>query len=218
MYVSKCPTEDNGCLCGEVEYQNVSYLPSSSRVNGESFRGIFIKGAAANAWQQSVFQCLYSQCDTAHFGSALHYTLSQCSRIGGETVLLLPPISNHDSLRRREAEYLAGDKLYGSGSAVGYPTQSVSLRTQSANNYPTQSVGGRYSLSATPSSLLPPYFPLNTAALPATTSATPTESTYTAAAASATAGPELYTGVALRLVSSTLLPVFVIIAAFYLSL
>jgi len=174
--------DDNACRCSEAAYQN------------------------------SLFQCLYSQCDTAHFGFALHHTISRCSSLGSEIILSIPRTPNHDALRKREAEYLAGAKAYGSGSAVGFPVQST-YPTQSANNYPTPSAAGPYSLSATST---PPYFPLKTTRGSAGTSATPTEE-YTAAAATA-AGPLLYTGPAPEIAPSITVPILVSMAAFYLSL
>lgn len=69
------------------------------------------------------------------------------------------------------------------------PTQSSSFLTQSAG-YLTQSVASPYSLDN------PPYFPLQTVSAPAVTSATPTLQDYAAVAASATAGPILFTGTA----------------------
>lgn len=146
---------DISCLCSEPDYQN------------------------------SVYQCLYSQCETACFGSALHHVIAQCFGTGNEIIFAVPPIPNRDSLRRREAEYAAGARLYGSGSAAGYPTESANYPTQSVSNYPTQSVGGPYSPSpAGPST------PLETA--PALTSAAPPEPTYSALAENTP--PALYTG------------------------
>lgn len=163
---------------------------------------------------QSLFQCLYSQCDTAHFGSALHITISRCFSLGSEIVLSIPRIPNYDALRRREAEYLAGAKAYGSGSAVGFPVQSA-YPTQSVDSYPTQSVAGAYSWNA---SSTPPYFPINTATKPAEAAAIPTGEYNTATAASTTAGPLLYTGPAADIGPSITLPILVSVAAFYLSL
>ncbi|KAE8443431.1 hypothetical protein EG329_001828 [Mollisiaceae sp. DMI_Dod_QoI] len=152
-------SRDISCLCSEPDYQN------------------------------SVFQCLYSQCDTVHFGSALHHVIAQCFGTGNEILFAAPPIPDRDSLRRREAEYAAGAKLYGSGSAAEYPTGSVGYAIQSAG-YPTQSVGGPYSPSPTI-----PYFSLDTATSPVLTSATPTELPYSALPVSTTApAPVLYTG------------------------
>lgn len=90
-----------------------------------------------------VYQCIYSQCDTAHFGSALHYTITQCIPFNAgkqkEFIFSVPP-SHRDDLRRREAEVAAGSKIGGSGSAYEYATESVnSSPTQDAKNYPTQS-------------------------------------------------------------------------------
>lgn len=141
---------------------------------------------------QSVFQCIYSQCDTAHFGSALHHAIAQCFGTRNEVFFAVPPIPNRDALRRREEEYAAGDRLAGSGSAAGYPTESATYPVQSAN-FPTDSVGGPYSPS--PTSTLFPFFPLNTATSPAITSVTPTEPAYNAVPVSTTAVvPQLYTG------------------------
>lgn len=175
--------DDNACLCSEAAYQN------------------------------SVFQCLYSQCDAAHFGFALHHIISRCFSLGSEIILSIPSSPNHDALHRREAEYLGGSKDYGSGSAVGFPVQSGYL-TQSANNYPTQSTAKPYSLTATST---PPYFPLNTATAPVGTSATPTEE-YTTATVSTTTGPLLYTGPGPEIRATVALPILVSIAALYFSL
>lgn len=137
---------------------------------------------------KSVFQCLYSQCDTAHFGFALHHIIAQCYGTGNEITFAFPPMPNRDSLRRREAEYAAGAKLYGSGSASGYPTQSADYPTQSAN-YPSQSVGGRYPPSPTAS---PPH--LETAASPALSPAIPTTPSHSALAETTMESPVLFTG------------------------
>jgi hypothetical protein len=162
---------------------------------------------------QSLFQCLYSQCDTAHFSSALHHTISQCSSVGGEIIFLVPPILNHDGLRRREAEYLAGIKPYSSGSADGFLIQSA-YPAQSAHNYLTQSVADSYYLIASSTSVCSA---LNTTAGPAGTSATPTED-YAAAGASTNAGPPLYTGNAPETGPTITIPILVSMAAFYIAL
>lgn len=141
----------------------------------------------ANASLKSVFQCLYSQCETAHFGSALHHVIAQCFGTGNEILFAVPPIPNYDSLRRREAEYAAGAKLYDSGSAAGYPTGSASYPLQSVNGYQTQSVGGPYSPSPTVSSSSP-----ERATSPELTSATPTGPAYSSLPE--TTAPILYTG------------------------
>lgn len=157
----------------------------------------------ANTLSKSVYQCLYSQCGTAHFGSALHHVIAQCFGTGNEILFAVPPIPNRDSLRRREAEYAAGAKLYGSGSAAGYPTESANYLTQSVKNYPTQSVGGPYSASPTiPSS------PLETA--PALTSGTPTEPAYSALAENTS--PALYTGSSISLSPSVCIALLITLA------
>ncbi|EPE24303.1 hypothetical protein GLAREA_08154 [Glarea lozoyensis ATCC 20868] len=89
-----------------------------------------------DGYQNSVFQCLYSQCDIAHSSSALHYAISQCSTFGSQVNPGARPIAAHDSLRRRmEAEYLAGSwgKRQQSGaSAVPWPTESANFPVESA--------------------------------------------------------------------------------------
>lgn len=165
---------------------------------------------------KSVFQCLYSQCDTAHFGSALHHIIAQCYGTGNEILFALPPIPNRDTLRRREAAYAAGAKLYGSGSVAGYPTESVNYPTQSVN-YPTESVGGPYSPSPTV-----PYFPLESATSPAFTSAIPTAPSYSALSEITATAPILYTGSSTIQGCSTLLAllttVLVIILTFWIDI
>lgn len=137
---------------------------------------------------KSVFQCLYSQCDTAHFGSAVHHVIAQCYGTGNEVLFVVPPIPNRDSLRRREAEYAAGARLYGSGSIAGYPTESAGFPTQSVN-YPTQSISGPYFPSPTPSA---PPFEITTS--PALIPAIPTTSSYSALAETTITPQVLYTG------------------------
>ncbi|KAE9370551.1 hypothetical protein N431DRAFT_546364 [Stipitochalara longipes BDJ] len=187
QYVSKRKCAgDAACLCTESDYQN------------------------------AVFQCLYSQCDTVHFGSALHHIIAQCFGTGSEMpIFVAPPVPNRDDLRRREEEYAAGAKLYGSGSAVGYPTESISFLTQSAG-YATQSVGRPYSLR--PTSTLPPFFPLDTTTSLAMTSPTPTEVLYNAIPAMTTAAApqQMFAGVASALGPATTFAVLGSITALYM--
>ncbi|KAI9050343.1 hypothetical protein LZ554_005509 [Drepanopeziza brunnea f. sp. 'monogermtubi'] len=201
-YVTKC-SEDQQCLCSDVNYQN------------------------------SVFQCIYSQCDTVHFGSALHHAIAQCLGTDNEVFFAVPPIPDRDALRRREDEYAAGAKLFGSGSAAGYPTESAAFPVQSANyptdnaafpvqsaNYPTDSVGGPYAPSPT-ASVPFPYFSLTSVTSPAAKSATTTESTRDAVPASTTApspSPQLYTGNASTSRATVSLAVVLTVAAVYLVL
>jgi hypothetical protein len=167
---------------------------------------------------QAVFQCLYSQCDTVHFGSALHHITAQCFGTGSEISLFAsPPIPNREDLRRRDEEYAAGAKLYGSGSAAGYPTESVSFLTQSAG-YATQSVGVPYSPSSTPTP--PPILSLETATSPAMNSATLMEPIYNAIPAVTTiAAPrQVLVGLASALGPAITLVVLAMIATLYLTL
>ncbi|PMD14342.1 hypothetical protein NA56DRAFT_664679 [Hyaloscypha hepaticicola] len=207
QYVSKrkCAS-DAACLCTEPDYQNPA--------------------------PQVVFQCLYSQCDTVHFGSALHHIIAQCFGTGsGLPLFAAPPIPNREDLRRREAEYAAGAKLYGSGSAVGFPTESVSFLTQSAG-YATQSVGGPYSPSPTSPSWTSPSLDtaaslamtstalsFDTAVSPAMTSATASQPIYNAILLSTTAArPQIFIGLASTLGPAGTLAVLAFIATLYLTL
>ncbi|TVY21601.1 hypothetical protein LARI1_G000139 [Lachnellula arida] len=144
-------------------------------------------------YQNSVYQCIYSQCDTVHFGSALHHTIAQCG-IDNQIIFGIPPVPDNVLLRRREEAYLAGAKFLGPpGSAGLYRTESAdgsSFPTQSAL-FPLQSAGG-HSPQATASP--PPYFPLNTVTSPEI--ATPTEPA--AIAISSAPAPQLFTGTAPR--------------------
>ncbi|KAI9875235.1 MAG: hypothetical protein M1830_008717 [Pleopsidium flavum] len=90
-------------------------------------------------FQSAVYQCLYSQCQTAQFGSALHYALSECSVYNAGDATISPPLMRHDYLRKRQ-NYQAG---YGSGHASGSAVHSIYRRkgpaSASAYSRPTRS-------------------------------------------------------------------------------
>ncbi|KAI0384375.1 hypothetical protein F5Y04DRAFT_277746 [Hypomontagnella monticulosa] len=56
----------------------------------------------------SLFQCLYSQCDTYHYGPALSHSISLCISLGAEIYMVAPGVVDNELLRSREADYLAG--------------------------------------------------------------------------------------------------------------
>ena len=56
---------------------------------------------------QIVLQCLYSQCHTAQFGSALHHTLFECTKYPPTSPDHLPPLLRHQGLRKRAINNLA---------------------------------------------------------------------------------------------------------------
>ncbi|KAI1323955.1 hypothetical protein F5Y16DRAFT_326226 [Xylariaceae sp. FL0255] len=62
-------------------------------------------------YQQSLFQCLYSQCDTTDYGQALSRTISTCMDAGAEIYMVAPGPVNMELLRAREVNYLAGRQL-----------------------------------------------------------------------------------------------------------
>lgn len=90
---------------------------------------------------QVVLQCLYSQCQTTQFGSALHQTLSACSDSAMDTLDALPPLIRHQGLRKRGSPSIG----YASGHLSGSTIHSVARRSVSASAYvsarPTRSVG-----------------------------------------------------------------------------
>ncbi|KAI3321487.1 hypothetical protein HD806DRAFT_523967 [Xylariaceae sp. AK1471] len=59
----------------------------------------------------SLFQCLYSQCDSNEYGKALSRTISTCMEVGAEIHMVAPGSINDELLHVREADYLAGRQL-----------------------------------------------------------------------------------------------------------
>lgn len=111
-YVSTCSKDnETQCLCEDAEFQSV------------------------------VLQCLYSQCQTTQFGSALHQTLSACSGSGMDTLDASPPLIRHQALRKRGSSNIG----YASGHLSASAIHSVARRSVSASAYvsarPTRSVG-----------------------------------------------------------------------------
>ncbi|KAI1080551.1 hypothetical protein F5B20DRAFT_103368 [Whalleya microplaca] len=62
-------------------------------------------------YQKSLFQCLYSQCDSNEYGPALSHTISVCISIGAEIYMVAPGVVSGELLRSREADYLAGREV-----------------------------------------------------------------------------------------------------------
>ncbi|KAI1307458.1 hypothetical protein F5Y03DRAFT_393997 [Xylaria venustula] len=85
MFVTQCL--DMNCLCHQEEYQK------------------------ASLHDISLFQCLYSQCDSNEYGQALSRTISTCMDVGAEIYMVAPGFINEELLRVREANYLAGRQL-----------------------------------------------------------------------------------------------------------
>ncbi|KAI1176432.1 hypothetical protein F4777DRAFT_266778 [Nemania sp. FL0916] len=70
-----------------------------------------ISSSHANKRYQSLFQCLYSQCDSNEYGKALSRTISTCMDVGAEIYMVAPGFVNEELLRAREANYLAGRQV-----------------------------------------------------------------------------------------------------------
>lgn len=111
-YVSTCvKANETQCLCEDADFQSV------------------------------VLQCLYSQCQTTQFGSALHQTLLTCSDSGMDTLDALPPLIRNQGLRKRGSPSIG----YTSGHLSASAIHSVARRSVSASAYvsarPTRSLG-----------------------------------------------------------------------------
>ena len=63
-----------------------------------------------------VLQCLYSQCQAAQFGSALHYALFECAHFGGGDSKTVPHLVRRHAVRKRASQYSG----YYSGSLSAY--------------------------------------------------------------------------------------------------
>lgn len=112
-YVTAC-RDDGKCFCQDDEYQSVSEASS-------------ICGVSKCSCPQVVFQCIYSQCPSAHFGSALHIALTNCSEFDTMEQRSLPPLLRQQSLRKRvlgAAEHPAGSL---SAYAPAYTTDHSSM-------------------------------------------------------------------------------------------
>lgn len=206
-YLSGC-ADKTTCLCHDVEYQNVRHTLTPFNRHYNTNCQICVRRLTYRI--QSIFKCLYSQCDTAHFASALHYTITQCAGVAENLLFAEPPISNHDSLRRREAEYLHGVKLEDSESIAGYPTLSA---------LPIQS-GLPFASGVAISSNAPLQYltrdPVTASAIASiTASADSVQTTYNTPPEFITAGPLLYTGKASRILPNILLPLLATIWELY---
>lgn len=88
---------------------------------------------------QVVLQCLYSQCQTAQFGSALHHALSKCSSLETEIADISPPLLREQGLRKRNKRAVGDMSDPGSAPAIG----SVARQSASASatlKHPTRSL------------------------------------------------------------------------------
>jgi len=83
---------------------------------------------------------------------------SRCSAAGGGNLFTSPQTPNREELRRREEEYIAGDKLHSSGSVAGYPAESAHSPTESGF-FPRGNIAAR-ALAVTSLTLgIPPFVP-----------------------------------------------------------
>ena len=100
---------------------------------------------------KTVFQCLYTQCQTNHFGPALHYALSACTEFDSGGMVVFPHLIRQQGLMKRQdyntgivSGYVSGSasghaSIYGSGSTMGSVTTRRFLTVPgSAYPRPTQ--------------------------------------------------------------------------------
>ncbi|KAI1140682.1 hypothetical protein F5Y05DRAFT_282340 [Hypoxylon sp. FL0543] len=62
-------------------------------------------------YQRSLFQCLYSQCDSTDYGPALSHSISLCMSLGAEIYMVAPGRVGNELLKSREEDYLAGREV-----------------------------------------------------------------------------------------------------------
>ncbi|KAK6952407.1 hypothetical protein Daesc_006944 [Daldinia eschscholtzii] len=55
--------------------------------------------------------CLYSQCDSNHYGPALSHSISLCMSYGAKIYMVAPGRVGDELLRSREEDYLAGREV-----------------------------------------------------------------------------------------------------------
>ena len=96
---------------------------------------------------QIVLQCLYSQCQTTHFGAALHQALAACSDIKPDEGEYLPPLIRHQIPQKRadtgnsysgRVRVAAPSGIY---SVVRFADRTLGGHSAFINPKPTRSVG-----------------------------------------------------------------------------
>ncbi|KAI1105993.1 hypothetical protein F4804DRAFT_330738 [Jackrogersella minutella] len=108
-------------------------------------------------YQKSLFQCLYSQCDSDQYGPALSHSISLCMSLGAEIYMVAPGVVDNELLRSREEDYLAGREV---ANVPGLHLRQESIgfgQTTTVTSTVTSFVTMSYSLitfTPTPSALL----------------------------------------------------------------
>ena len=120
QYVATCNVaNETPCLCEDSQFQNVGKpQPRDWRVG------------LTNS-TKAVLQCLYSQCPTTQFASAMHFALLTCSGTNMDTSDTLPPLIRHQGLRKRGIPVTGVVSTHASASAV----HSVLRRSVSGSAY-----------------------------------------------------------------------------------
>lgn len=109
--------------------------------SAQTRRTVYAKTGSFRGWEppnsgevrsltiKAVLQCLYSQCQTAQFGSALHHALSKCSSLETEIADISPPLLREHGLRKRDKRTVGDMSDPGSAPAIG----SVARQSASAS-------------------------------------------------------------------------------------
>ncbi|XDG08004.1 hypothetical protein ABKA04_007619 [Annulohypoxylon sp. FPYF3050] len=138
-------------------------------------------------YQQSLFQCLYSQCDSSHYGPALSHAISVCMNLGAEIYMVAPGTVDIELLRSRERDYLAGREV---ANIAGMQLRQASVVEAGETTTVTTMITAIVTVSISPTTVpLTPLKPLTS--LTSLPLHTPTPYTYieTASAALAVATP-----------------------------
>ena len=131
-YVTDCGNDD-ACLCEDPSFQSVGLNCPTHKY---CIRLMFF---------QVVLQCLYSQCQTTVFGSALHHTLLACPSSALDIFDTLPPLIRHQGLRKRSGVL----RMYNAGG------QSASASASTIHKLARRSAAGSAIASALPTRNVP---------------------------------------------------------------
>ena len=93
---------------------------------------------------KAVLQCLYSQCQTTHFATALHYAIDACPGSALDSSDTLPPFIRHQGLRKRNNPANAHGSGARSASVSASAVHLLARRSASgslvASSRPTRSI------------------------------------------------------------------------------
>ena len=88
---------------------------------------------------KTVFRCLYSQCQTAQFGSALHFTLIECVDHKVQNSMVVPKLIGQHDLRKRVEHYPGFGSMVSSASVIQSSQRRYASVSASTSARPTRS-------------------------------------------------------------------------------